>query len=149
MNEKGLKVTENANEFTATAKIAVAEKVDGVWTVNDAQASRYSKVCIFLDANDVSDNAAAAFLDGKTMTSIIRPTNKGDGDKTEAEMRFLLGLTALEEEFGAGDIISWKSDKFYVSDKSGLRPGPNLAVVVIGEDYEVQSIARLAGMARR
>jgi hypothetical protein len=142
LNDKKLKVTEKANKFTAAAKIALAEEVDGVWVVSDAQASRYSKVCIHLEAHGVATANAASFLAGMTMTSILRPKEANGPDKTEAERRFQLGLACLEEEFGTGDIVTYDQDKFYVCAKSGLTPGVNLAVVVIGANREVQSIAR-------
>lgn len=143
---KALKVTTKKNSYTAGAKCATAEYINGNWTPNDQKASRYSRACERLKAAGVPADGVEKYMEDKTVASLMRG-NDGNSDtsdpekETENQKNYNLGESYLDDQCSAADVIRKEADKFYIDKKAGLNIGWNLALVKIGDGNVVETIA--------
>lgn len=147
LDDKGLKVTEGANPFTAAAKAGTCEldQETGKYLPNDTSASRYSRACLALKAEKIEPNDVLDYMKDKSIAGLIKSVATPNNiDTTKKEKARLKGLSALESTYNSDDVLSFENDKFYVNKSTGLQSGTHLALVVIGADNELQSIGRAA-----
>ncbi len=144
LEERGFKITAKANAFTCAAKLAVMEHdVNGNWIVSDVQASRYSKVCMYLNKSDVTVDAVADHLVGKSLNSIIA-SNKKPVDHKKLQDLFFAGLFEIEQEFNEASIAP---SQINVTNL-GAKAGANLMVVVTDDAGNITGMSLATGNAK-
>lgn len=145
LDDKNLSVSEKANPFTAAAKAGTCEldPETGKHLPNDTSASRYSRACLALKNEKIEPSNVLDYMKDKSIAGLIKSVATPNNiDTTKKEKARLKGLSALESTYNSDDVLSFENDKFYVSESTGLKAGTHLALVVIGDDSELQSIGR-------
>ncbi len=139
------KVTEGANKFTVVTKLSLMEEVKpGRWKVSNAQASRYSAVCKWLDAKNVQTaNVAKALADVKLVDIT---TKSSPGNSKDAAFKALVdaGLVVIEKMMTKVQI---NQDKVNVAGLD-FDPGLNLAVVKCDDNGNVIGMVKATGNAK-
>lgn len=136
-----LKITGNANEFTAVCKLGCAEaSEDGKsWVVSDVQVSRYSDVCEYLVKHQVKPDEVHKFLEGKTQASILEAVSGksggGGGGKFD-QKRFDASLQKLQHEFNNAVVVN----NVLNLSNFNVKEGANLMVVVADENGNVVGV---------
>lgn len=103
LDEKGLKVTAKANNWTPVVKLAFAEqKADGTWEVSNQQVNKYANVMRY--AETVTFTSLEDWIGDRTLTELIaaarlanRETSE-NGEKTEDKIKHHLNVLEAKWE---------------------------------------------------
>ncbi|OEJ65194.1 hypothetical protein [Magnetovibrio blakemorei] len=136
LTKRGFTITKKANAFTCSAKLAVMEEdANGKCVVSEAQASRYSKVCMYLNKHKVEVGDVDNFLKDKSLNSIICASKNPVNEKELKELLFA-GLFEIQKEFQK--VVVKKKD---INIKNlGAEPGANLMVVITDDDGNITAM---------